>query len=70
MGIMFFASDHRPGNNRVQNRQIKDAIRKAGYDPNDPKIKDEINKMENYIRRHKLDYGWKKLLEFVKWWLG
>ena len=67
---MLFASDHRPGNNRAQNRQIKDAIRKAGYNPNDPHIKDEINKMEIYIRRHKLDYGWKKLFEFVKWWLG
>ena len=54
----------------MQNRQIKDAIRRAGYNPNEPRIKDEINKMENYIRRHKLDYGWKKLLNFVKEWLG
>ena len=66
LGLMLFASDHRPGNNRVQNKQMKDAIRKAGYDPNDPRIKDKINKMENYIRRHNLDYGWEKLLEFVK----
>ena len=70
IGIWLFASDHRPGNNRAQNKQIRDAIRKAGYDPNDPRIKDEINKMEKYIRRHNLDYGWKKLLEFVRGWLG
>ena len=70
IGILFFASDHRPRNNKVQNKQMKDVIRQAGYDPNDPRIKDEINNMEDYIRHHKLDYGWKKLLEFVKEWLG
>ena len=69
IGLMF-ASDHRPGNNRAQNKQIKDAIRKAGYNPNDPRIKDEINRMETFIRRHNLDYGWEKLLEFVTRWLG
>ena len=67
---MLFASDHRPGNNRVQNKQIKDAIRKAGYDPNDPRIKDKIKQMETFIRRHGLNYGWKQLLEFVRGWLG
>ena len=70
VGIMLFASDHRPGNNKAQNKQIRDAIRRAGYDPNDPKIKDKVNKIETYIRRHKLDYGWKKLFEFVKERLG
>ena len=70
IGILLFASDHRPGNNKAQNKQIKDAIRQAGHNPNDPRIKDEINKMETFIRRHKIDYGWKKLLEFVKEGLG
>lgn len=63
LGIMLFASDHRPGNNRVQNKQLKDAVRKTGHDPNDPRIKDKINKIERYIRSKKLNLGWKELLE-------
>ncbi len=66
LGILLFASDHRPGNNRVQNRQLKDAVRKAGHDPNDPRVKDKINKIEKYIRNKRLDLGWKELLELVR----
>ena len=66
LGIMLFASDHRPGNNRVQNKQLKDAVRKTGHDPNDPRIKDKINKIEKYIRSKKLDLGWKELVELVR----
>ena len=68
--LILFASNNKPGNNQVQNKQIKNAIRKAGYSPNDNRIKDEINKMEKYIRRNHEDFGWKELLEFVKEWLG
>ena len=68
--LILFASNNKPGNNQVQNKHIKNAIRKAGCNPNDNRIKDEINKMEKYIRRNHEDFGWKELLEFVKEWLG
>jgi RHS repeat-associated protein len=66
IGILLFASDHRPGNNKAQNSQLRAAVRATGNNPNDPHIKDKINKIETYIRRHKLDLGWKELLELVR----
>ena len=69
LGILLFASDHRPGNNRVQNKQLRDAVRQSGHDPNEPRIKDKINRIETYIRRKKLDLGWNELREFIKGWL-
>ncbi len=65
-----FASNNRPRNNRVQNRQVRNAIRKSGYDPNDPKIKDIVNDIEKYIRKNKLSLGWKDLLELIREWLS
>ena len=39
-GLLMFASQNRPGNNRTQNKQFNDAARKAGFDPNNPSDKD------------------------------
>ena len=69
-GIMMFASQNRPKNNRDQNKQFRDAARHAGLDINDPKIKDELNEMHMYIRRNGHNYGWKELLELIREWFG
>ncbi len=48
---ILFASTNRPGNNKKQNAQVRDAVRELGYNPNDPRIKDIINEVEysNFI---------------------
>lgn len=68
--IMMFASNNRPGNNRVQNKQFEQAVRSAGYNPKDPIVRDALNEIHQYIRKNKLNLGWKKLLELIKEWLG
>ena len=65
-----FASSNRPGNNRVQNKQFEQAARSAGYNPKDPKVRDILNEIHQYIRKNKLNLGWKELLELIKEWLG
>ena len=68
--LVLFASNHRPGNNQAQNKQFENAVRKAGYNPKDPTIRDELQKIHRYIRNKKLDLGWKELVELIKEWLG
>ena len=68
--IMMFASNNRPGNNRVQNKQFEQAVKSAGYNPKDPIVRDALNEIHQYIRKNKLNLGWKKLLELIKEWLG
>ena len=68
--ILFFASDHRPKNNKAQNKQFWDAARKAGYNVNDPSVWDELNKIHRYIRQNNLNLGWKDLLELIKQFMG
>ncbi len=65
-----FASTNRPGNNRAQNKQFENAARAAGYNPKDPRIRDVLNQIHQYIRKNKLNLGWKELLELIKEWLG
>ncbi len=65
-----FASNNRPGNNRVQNKQFEQAARSAGYNPKDPRVRDILNEIHQYIRKNKLNLGWKELLELIKEWLG
>lgn len=65
-----FASNNRPGNNRVQNKQFEQAVRSAGYNPKNPIVRDALNEIHQYIRKNKLNLGWKKLLELIKEWLG
>lgn len=57
-----FASNNRPGNNRVQNKQIEQATRSAGYNPKDPRVRDILNEIHQYIRKNKLNLGWRELL--------
>ena len=64
--IMLFASNNRPGNNGAQNKQYKAAARKAGYNPNDPKVKDALEEVHQYIRKNHLDIGFKALVELIK----
>ncbi len=64
------ASNNRPGNNRVQNKQFEQAVRFAGYNPKNPIVRDALNEIHQYIRKNKLNLGWKKLLELIKEWLG
>ena len=65
-----FASNNRPGNNRVQNKQFEHAARSAGYNPKDPRVKDILKEIHQYIRKNNLNLGWKELLELIKEWLG
>ena len=65
-----FASNNRPGNNRVQNKQFEQAARSAGYNPKDPRVRDILSEIHQYIRKNKLNLGWKELLELIKEWLG
>ena len=46
-----FASSNRPGNNRVQNKQFEQAARSARYNPKDPKVRDILNEIHQYIRK-------------------
>lgn len=68
--ICLLASNNRPRNNRAQNKQFEQAAKSSGYDVKDPKVKDELNKVHQYIRKHKLNLGWKELLRLIKEWLG
>jgi hypothetical protein len=61
-----FASTNRPGNNSKQNKQIKDAVRNQGIDPKSDEGIDLINEVHKYIRKNKLDLGWKELIELIK----
>ena len=62
---ILFASTNRPGNNKKQNAQVRDAVRELGYNPNDPRIKDIINEVVMYIRKNRLNLGYKGLLELL-----
>ena len=68
--LVWFASNHRPGNNQAQNKQFENAVRRAGYNPKDPAIRDELQKIHRYIRNKKLDLGWKELVDLIKEWIG
>lgn len=50
-----FALNNRPGNNRVQNKQFEQAARSAGYNPKDPRVRDILNEIHQYIRKNKLN---------------
>lgn len=67
---ILFKSDSRPRNNSVQDKQFRDAARKAGVDPKDPKIRDELNLAHMYIRNNHLNLGFKDLVEFIRTWFG
>ena len=69
-GLILFASHNRPGNNRVQNKQFKDAVKQAGYNLKDSKVRDKLNELHKYIRKNKLNLGWEELLELINEWLG
>lgn len=69
LGILF-ASTERPGNNRKQNKQFLDAARAGGYDIKDPNILDVLQDVHQYIRRNKLNLGFKQLVELIKEFLG
>ena len=52
-----------------QSRDEKEARHKAkeaGYDINDPKDMDKLNRIHRYIRNHKYDFGWNELVEFLR----
>ena len=59
-------SNNRPKNNVVQNKQYEDAARKAGLNPKDPDVKDLLREVHQYIRRNKLNLGWKDLVDLIK----
>ena len=65
-----FASNERPRNNSVQNKQFRAAAREAGYDVNNPSILDELFEVHKYIRRKNLNPGFKELVELIKDFLG
>ena len=67
---IFYASTERPHNNRDQNGQFRDAAREAGYDLKNSSDLDILNEAHRYIRKNKLNYGYKKLVEFLKSFLG
>jgi RHS repeat-associated protein len=67
-GLIMFASDNRPKNNQVQNKQFRKAAEEAGFNPKDPDDMDVLNEIHQYIRDNGLDLGWKKLVELMKQW--
>ena len=70
LGNIVFSSNGRPGNNRVQNKQYEDAARAAGFNPKNPSVRDALREIHNYIRKEKLNLGWKQLVELIKDWLN
>lgn len=46
-----FASNNRPGNNKTQNKQFEQPARTAGYNSKNPKVRDILNKVHQYIRK-------------------
>ena len=69
MSIMF-ASTERPGNNRVQNKQVKAILRELGLDPKDGWVKDAVNEIEHSIRAEKLSLGYQALKKVIKRFFG
>lgn len=67
---VMFASDYRPGNNKVQNKQFEKAAKSAGYDPKDPEVKDMLKEIHQYIRKNNLNLGWKELVKLIKEWFN
>ncbi len=61
-----FASQNRPNNNGVQNKQFKQAAKKVGIDPKNPQNKDLLKEIHSYIRKNKLNLGWEELLELMR----
>ncbi len=62
---VLFASNSRPNNNSAQNKQFRDAAREAGYDVNNPEVWDELIEVHRYIRKHKLNLGYKELIKLI-----
>jgi hypothetical protein len=69
LGAYMFASNQRPGNNRTQNRQIRDALKSEGVDPNSGYGRNLLNEIHQYIRKYRLDLGWKALKELIRQFL-
>ncbi|MBO5736976.1 MAG: RHS repeat-associated core domain-containing protein [Clostridia bacterium] len=70
LGNVMFSSSGRPRRNTVQNEQMRAALRENGLNPNEPRIKDFVNRLESEIRRKGLDLNYQKLVEFIKGKLG
>lgn len=70
LGNVTFSSSGRPRRNTVQNEQMRAALRENGLNPNEPRIKDFVNRLESEIRRKGLDLNYQKLVEFIKGKLG
>ena len=64
--IVLFASNGRPKNNSVQDKQYRDAAREAGLDVNDPSVLDDLQEVHRYIRKNKLNLGFKDLVNLIK----
>ena len=69
LGLLMFASNERPGNNVVQNKQFNRAAREAGLNPKDPNVKDFLKEIHRYIRSKKLNLGYEDLVKLIKSWL-
>ena len=46
------------------------AVKQAGYNLKDSKVRDKLNELHKYIRKNKLNLGWEELLELINEWLG
>ena len=68
--LYLFASNNRPGNNRVQNKQFEQAAKSAGYNPKEPRVRDKLNEIHQYMRKDKQNLGWKELVALIRDWLG
>lgn len=67
---VWLASNYRPNNNGVQNKQFLDAARKGGYNVNDPDVLEQLKEVHRYIRNKKLNLGFKDLVNLIKDFLG
>ena len=60
LGTLFlFASNNRPGNNKKQNQQFRDAMKELGI-----KNKDQMRRVHDRIKGRNM--GYKDLIEFIK----
>jgi RHS repeat-associated protein len=63
-----FASNNRPGNNTVQNKMFQDAAKKAGVNPSNPRSRNILRDIHNYIRKNNLNLGFEELVELIRSW--
>lgn len=70
-GVLMAKGDgRRIGHNQYENKQFNDAVRSAGYDIKDPKIKDDLKAVHKYLRSRKTTPRYQELIQIIKEFLN